>query len=328
MARKRMLVVGSGTMGGGYARMISANRVPEADLVGIVDIDGQRARAAADGVGVAAFDDLAAAIRSTRPDAAYVATPDALHRAPVETLANEGVAILVEKPLATTNEDAQAMLDAVTRAGVYAEVNYSNRWNPPFVSANRSIDAGEIGDVRSFNVRLNNPITSPRDRLKWAGSTTSAWFLMSHCLDLAYWLGKKRALRVFASGSKGQLAALGVDTYDWIHAVVQYEDGADGVFEAAWILPESWPGGIEFTYRILGSKGVIDIDNTLQNIEVVSSRVHYPATLSWDSARLGAFLRAIDGHGRTRVPFADGVECTRTLVAIHKSLVSGKVETI
>ncbi len=328
MSHKKVLIVGSGTMGGGYARMISAGRVPEAELVGIVDIDGKRARTAADAIGVAAFDDLAAAIRATRPDAAYVATPDALHRAPVETLASEGVAILVEKPLATTNEDAQGMLDAVTRAGVYAEVNYSNRWNPPFVSANRTIEAGEIGDVRSFNVRLNNPIASPRDRLKWAGSTTSAWFLMSHCLDLAYWLGKKRALRVFASGHKGQLAALGIDTYDWIHAVVQYETGADGVFEAAWILPESWPGGIEFTYRILGSKGVIDIDNTLQNIKVASSRVHYPPTLSWDSTRLGAFVRAIDGQGRTRVPFEDGVECTRTLVAIHRSLESGAVEII
>lgn len=328
MRRKKVLIVGAGTMGGGYARMISAGRVPEAELVGIVDIDAARARAVAEATGVPAFDDLSAAIRSTGPDAAYVATPDATHRAPVEILARERVAILVEKPLATTNEDAQGMLAAVQQAGVHAEVNYSNRWNPPFMAANRAIDAGEIGDVRSFNVRLNNPIASPRDRLKWAGSTTSAWFLMSHCLDLAYWLGKKRALRVFASGHKGALAALGVDTYDWIHALVQYEDGADGVFEAAWILPESWPGGIEFTYRILGSKGVIDVDNTLQNIKIAASRVHYPPTLSWDAARLSAFLRAIDGQGRTRVPFEDGVACTKTLVAIHKSLRSGLVETI
>ncbi|MDA1077372.1 MAG: hypothetical protein O3A63_21895, partial [Proteobacteria bacterium] len=99
-------------------------------------------------------------------------------------------------------------------------------------------------------------------------------------------------------------------------------------FEAAWILPESWPGGIEFTFRILGSNGVIDIDNTLQNIKIASSRLHYPPTLSWDAQRFGAFLRAIDGPGRTGVPFADGVECTRTLVAIHRSLESGAVETI
>lgn len=328
MSAKRVLIVGCGTMGGGYARMIHAGRVPEAELVGVVDLDIARADTVATATGVPAFVDIAAAIQATRPDAAYVATPDAFHRAPVETLANARVAILVEKPLATTNEDAEAMLDAVTRADIHAEVNYSNRWNPPFVAASRSIESGEIGDVRSFNVRLNNPIASPRDRLKWAGNTTSAWFLMSHCLDLAYWLGKKRALRVFATGAKQQLAALGVDTYDWIHALVQYEDGADGVFEAAWTLPESWPGGIEFTYRILGSKGVIDIDNTLQNIKITASRVHYPPTLSWDSARLGAFLRAIDGQGRTRVPFVDGVQCTKILVAIHRSLNTGAVETI
>lgn len=328
MSDKRILVVGAGTMGSLAASLIGPGRVQGVELVGVVDVAGAKAEAVASGFGVSAFDSVARAITETRPDAAYVATPDALHREPVEALANSGVAILVEKPLATTIEDANAMVDAVERAGVYAEVNYSNRWNPPFVAAYRAIESGELGDVRFFNARLNNPLASPRDHLAWSGNTTSAWFLMSHCLDLAYWLGRRKAVTVFATGDKRQLAELGINTFDWIHATVRYDGGSDGVFESAWNLPDAWPAGIEFNFRILGSAGSIEIDNTRQNIAVTTTRVQYPETLSWEMARIGAFIRAMDGEGHTRVSFRDGLETTRILVAIHRSLETGNVEQV
>lgn len=325
---RKFLIIGAGTMGSGHARMIAANRVPGATLAGIVDIDGTRALELANATGSRAFGDIETALRETGADTAYVATPDALHRRPVEALCRAGVAILVEKPLATTNEDALAMLEAVKASGVYAEVNYSNRWNPPFVEAARTIDSGDFGDIRSFNVRLNNPVSSPRERLGWSGTTTPAWFLMSHCLDLAYWLSRKRAISVYASGGRGELSSFGIETWDWVHATVRYADGADGVFESCWILPDSWPGGIEFNFRVIGSKGAITVDNTFQNISVSTGQHRYPSTINWAPQRFQAFVRAIEGQGRTRVPFEDGVEITKILVAIHRSLDSGAVELV
>ncbi|MBA4179107.1 MAG: gfo/Idh/MocA family oxidoreductase [Anaerolinea sp.] len=325
---KRFLVVGAGTMGGGYARMLAAGRVPGAALAGVVDVDGARALEVAGETGVPAFGDIAHAVADTEPDAAYVATPDALHRKPVQQLAEAGLAILVEKPLATTIEDGQAMVDAVRAAGVYAEVNYSNRWNPPFVEASRTVDNGELGEIRSFNVRLNNPIGSPRARLTWSSGTTPAWFLMSHCLDLALWLGGQRAVRVYASGGRGELAGHGIDTPDWIHATVKYANGGDGVFESLWILPDTWPGGAEFNFRAIGTRGALDVDTSYQNISVVTDRHRYPGTLNWAPQRLAAFVRSMDGLGRTRVTFEEGLEVTRILVAIHRSLESGNVEMV
>lgn len=306
--------------------MFAAGRVPGATLAGVVDIDLARAEAAASGA--PAFSDIEQALRDLKPDAAYVATPDALHRGPVEACASAGVPLLVEKPLATTVEDGRAMVAAVKAAGIHAEVNYSNRWNPPYARAKKLIERGEIGDVRSFNARLNNPISSPRDRLGWSGTTTSAWFLMSHCLDLAVWLGGKRALSVYATGSKGILAAAGKDTYDWVHASVRFETGADGFFEAAWILPESWPGGVEFNYRVLGSIGLIDLDTTNQNITLAGKRHEYPPTLSWAAERLASFLDALDGRPGTTVPFEEAQHVTEILVAVHRSLETGVVEQI
>lgn len=325
---KRILIVGAGTMGNGYARMIAAGRVPGATLAGIVDLDGARALEVANGVGSTAFGDIETAVAQLKPDAAYVATPDAHHRAPVEALARGGVAILVEKPLATTNEDAQAMVEAVAAAGVYAEVNYSNRWNPPFVEAMRTVESGELGELRSFNVCLNNPVSSPRERLTWSGGTTPAWFLMSHCLDLALFLGGKKAVTAYASGGRGELSSFGIETYDWIHATVRYNDGADGVFESCWILPESWPGGVEFNFKAIGTKGALVVDTTHQNLAISGEKFRYPGTIQWAPQRFQAFLRSMEGQGRTRVSFQDGAEVTRILVAIHKSLESGQVEHV
>ncbi len=98
-------------------------------------------------------------------------------------------------------------------------------------------------------MRLNNPISSPRDRLSWSGQTSSAWFLMSHCLDLAHWLSGRKAQTVYASGWKGVLSGLGIDTWDWIHAIVRYEGGGDGVFEAAW---NPGPAGSSSTFACSG----------------------------------------------------------------------------
>jgi len=325
---RRFLIVGAGVVGGNFARMLAAGEVPGGALASIVDIDGTKALELASDTGTHAYGDTARAVAESKPDAALIATPDGLHREPVEALARAGVPMLIDKPLATTIEDATAIIEAVKAAGVYAEVNYTHRWDPPFQAAMHAIEAGEIGDVCSFNARMNNPLGASRDRLRWRGATTPAWFLMSHCLDLALWFGKRRALSVYASGGRGVLAGERVDTYDWVHATVRYAGGGDGVFESNWILPESWPGASELNVRIAGTTGLIDVDATGHGVAVAAARHRYPAPASSGAQRLAAFLRALDGQGRTRVPLEDGLEVTRILVAIHRSLETGAVETV
>jgi predicted dehydrogenase len=328
VAEKRVLIVGAGAMGSAWARMLAEGRAPGVAPAGIVDIDGARALELANATGTRAFGEIATAVRETRPDAAYVATPDALHREPVEQLAGLGVPVLVEKPLATTVEDAEAMAEAARRAGIHAEVNWLQRWNPPLAEAKRAVEAGELGEIRLFNGRLNHPVTSPRERLHWSGGTTPAWFLMSHLLDLALWLGRKRAQSVYALGGRGELAGHGIETYDWVHAVVRYVDGADGVFEACWILPESWPTASDLGLRVIGTRGAAEIDAGRQGITIAADRYRFPAAMQWAPQRLAAFLRAAEGQGSPGAGFDDGVEVTRLLVALHRSLESGQVERV
>lgn len=266
-------------------------------------------------------------LRREHPDAVYIATPDSLHREPALIAFAAGVPALIEKPLATTVVDAEAIVAAAARMGVRAEVNFSNRWNPPFVAAKAAVSAGQIGAPVTVTARLNNTVASPRDRLRWASRTTPAWFLMSHCLDLAHWLHGRRALSVYALGRRGLLDSLGVETWDTVQAALTYDGGTTGLFESTWILPESHPSPIEFEFRLIGTKGAATIDTTQQMLRLATDRYATPPVLAWAPQRFAAFLRMLDG-AEAGCPLEDGLENTRTLVALHRSLESGAVEQV
>ena len=326
----RIAVIGAGTMGGRYAERIAAGEFGGGlELAGVADLDGERAASVAGPLGVESFASGEALLDTVRPDAVYIATPDGAHRAPALAAAAAGVPFLLEKPLATTVEDAEAIVEAVAAAGIVAEVNFSNRWNPPFVAAKQAIEGGELGEFVTLFARLNNSIGSPTERLDWAGRTTSGWFLLSHCLDLAYWLHGQRASSVYAAGTRGILEGRGVPTYDSIHAIVRYEDGSDGSYESVWVLPDGMPAPVEFTFRYVGSEGAATMDTHEQNVAIASrSRLDYPGTLNWAPQRMADFVAAVRGEREPAVPIGEGLETTRILVALHRSLESGAVEAV
>jgi predicted dehydrogenase len=325
ISKIRFGVVGAGTMGQGYARAFAAGAFgPHVELGGVCDIDATAARGLGEETDVPWFTGIDELLAGVQPDAVYIAVPDPLHREPFLAAVRHGAAIIVEKPLATAVEDAEAMHDAAVAAGVLAEVNFSNRWNPPFVSAKQAIDRGDIGRVVGLNARLNNAISSPTRMLTWASRTTSAWFLLSHVLDLARWLDRRTAETVWANGVRGTLAERGIDTYDIIQALVRYTDGSTGVFESAWALPESMPSAVDFKYEIVGTQGAIYVDTHDQMVHVAGRTAYqFPQTLTWSQPRMAAFTRRLQAGDRSAAMLADGVENTRLLVALHASLASG-----
>jgi len=317
-------------MGGRYAERIAAGEFgADLELAGVSDLLAEKATTVAGQLGVPGFSSIEELIEHARPDALYIATPDGAHLAPALVAAERGVAFLVEKPLATTVEDAAAIVSAAASAGVVAEVNYSNRWNPPFVATKRAIDRGELGEFVTLSARLNNSIGSPLQRLGWAADTTCGWFLLSHCIDLGYWLHGHRAVSVYASGTRGVLEAHGVPTFDSIRAIVRYEDGSDASYESVWVLPDGMPSPVEFTFRYVGAERAVTVDTHFQDIAIASSsRLDYPATLNWAPNRFADFIAAVRGDREAVLPVSEGMEATRVLVALHRSLETGAVEAI
>ncbi len=326
----RIGIIGAGTRGRMYLRALRT--VPGVEVTAVADASLPTAEAIARDLGVRTYPSHTALFNGERLDAVVIATPDFAHRTPALDAARAGLHLLIEKPLASTVEDATAIRDAVDTAGVQCMVAFENRWNPAFVRARAAIDSGTVGDVVAQSAHLSNTYTVPLSMLAWSAQSSPGWFLMPHTVDLAIWLSGKRPARVYATGFRGQLARRGIDTWDGIHALLTFEDGTSATLESLWVLPESMPSVVDFKYRLIGSDAALYIDQQDQGLWYAGERLEFPATSvldvdgtpqgfpSWMAITFARNLLA----GKALSPGVDhGLLVTQVVQAIHESLVDG-----
>ena len=135
-------------------------------------------------------------------------------------------------------------------------------------------------------------------------------------------------MSVYASGVRGLLTSKGIDTWDSIRAIVRYEDGTDGNFESVWVMPPGQPGPLEFTFRYVGTKGAATVDTSHQYVTILNQeKSENLMTLNWTPQRFRSFAETVRGKAPV-VSIADGLEITRILVALHRSLETGNPEPV
>ena len=141
--RLRVAVVGGGIVGLDHAAAYRAE--PGVELVAIVGRDAARTADVAGRLGVAPWTDLEALLAAESLDALSVCTPTALHRPAVEAAAAAGVHVLLEKPMATTVEDCDAIDRACRAADVVLMLGFTHRFHAELIEARRRIADGDIG---------------------------------------------------------------------------------------------------------------------------------------------------------------------------------------
>ncbi|MBA3257989.1 MAG: Gfo/Idh/MocA family oxidoreductase, partial [Gemmatimonadales bacterium] len=129
-------VVGVGALGRHHARHLS--QLPEVRLAGVCDVDPDRARAVAAELGTRAFTDLDALLR--RVEAVTVAVPTPAHAEVGLRALERGVPLLMEKPLAATLEEADALIAAARRGGLQLQVGHIERYNQALRAAEPYLD--------------------------------------------------------------------------------------------------------------------------------------------------------------------------------------------
>ncbi len=139
--RLRIGVVGVGVMGSNHARVLSD--MAGVELVGIADPDRKQREFVAGTLGCTGVPDVDALLRCEL-DAAVVAAPTHLHREIALRCIDQGVNVLVEKPIAPTVEDGRAIVAAARRAGMTLMVGHVERFNPAVQSVKRAIQNQDI----------------------------------------------------------------------------------------------------------------------------------------------------------------------------------------
>jgi predicted dehydrogenase len=265
----KVAVVGAGILGSRHARVF--RELDKSELVAVVDVQSERADRVARLYGAKPFTDLKQMLAEVQVDAVSVATPDHLHREPVITALKAGKHVLLEKPLATTADDARAIVAAIGDRTVM--VNFSQRHVTDHIWIKKQIDAGGIGVPRMINSIKFDTIYVPTGMIpSWSAQTSPLFFMSSHDLDLVQWFLGTEPVEVFARETRGTLKAKGFDVHDGLNAMIQYHGGVAANFHSSWIHPNTYPRIADGTMQIIGSEGAIAYNARTRTAEIFNAR--------------------------------------------------------
>jgi len=330
MTKLKMAIVGAGIWGENHAKIYSAH--PFAETVAVCDSNYAKAKALADRLHIpGVYGDCEEMFRHSGCDAVAVVTPDFAHADIAVKAAACKKDILIEKPLATTRADVFAILEAAEKYQVRVMVDLHNRWSPPFHAAKMSIASGELGDIQSAYMRLNDVKWVATDMLPWAAQSSILWFLGSHSLDTLRWLLDDEVTRVYSVSSEGVLKGLGVDTVDQYLTTLEFKNGGIAQMENGWITPNGNPCVNDIKCSVTGTKGMISLDvsnhNMIQkytdektqvpDVVVQNSIFGYPRGFAYESIR--SFVDCVLSGEEFHVTLHDAANTSLAILAIMES---------
>ena len=323
----KVAVVGLGIWGKNHA--LAYADYDRCELALVCDADQARARATGEELGVRWTDDTAE-VTASDVDGVSIATPDHLHAAVTIQMLEAGKDVFLEKPLATSMEEAERMAEAAARSGRMAIVDFQNRWNPAFMGIKESVSKGEIGAPVMGYVRLSDSIAVAESWLSWAGRSGPEWFLFPHTIDIVRWIIGQDPVSVYALGKRGILAGRGIDCWDAVQALVRFES-CFFTFETSWVVPAGSPSVVDSRFTLYGVSGKVDYDWSNTGLTFVRDRVEYPWIPIGTRDRYGHLTHFVyepmrhfaDCLAGTAVPettFDDGLRNVAVIDAIRRSL--------
>jgi len=259
----RFALIGAGNIATKYADAFG--KVEKASLIGVVTRNPQKARDFAKKHYLAHWAaDMESLFDSTGVDAVVIATPNGLHSEDTIKAAGLGKHILCEKPLDITLEKIDAMTAASKKANVKLGCSFQFRTFEHNKIACNAIRSGRLGKIFIANAFLKNYRGQQYyDSAAWRGTRAldgGGPFMQqgSHIIDLMVWM-MGRAKMVCA---RIKTAAHNIEVEDMGHAIVEYENGSQGIIEASTVVVPGYPNRLEFHGEkgsiILSETGIID----------------------------------------------------------------------
>lgn len=337
----RVGVIGAGFMGRLHARLVT--ELPNGELAAMADPRAEVVEEVTSSLDVPAYLSAEELLDGTGElDAVVVATPEPDHRASVEAAAARGCAVLVEKPIASNLPDADAMIEACDRAQVPLLVGHILRHEAAYGAVRQAVDEGRLGDLLTAYTRRNAGIQEGK---RLGGRTSVVQYLAVHDIDLLLWLHGAPVESVTARAVYGRMAE-SYGTPDFVWAWLRFADGALGIVECGWALPESWAGWSKDTswqsfgdcrMELIGTDDFVSLDLRSMNVlDVGRHGWRTPDTRHWPTlnGRIGGAARMqmehfLDCATGTASPVCDGRAGRAALavcIAAESSLEQGGAE--
>lgn len=215
---------------------------------------------------VSTLDEVWAVRDGHGPDAVVICTSNANHLEPALAAIERGIAVLCEKPLATTVDDAQRMVDAAAKRGVVLMTAYPVHFSPQIVALQRAIADGEFGDIVAVMGTNNGKIPLDRD---WFTSPDEGGSLMDHVVHVAEILFQTFGLPKTVYATTGDIISVAGALNGETSALVTltYPNGMVATIDSSWSQPQTastWGG---LTVHVAGTKGQGFADAFAERVE-------------------------------------------------------------
>ena len=316
----------------GYIHNLRA--VPDAQVIGFADDDAERGQHFADLYGLDYFDSYEDLI-SERPDGVIICSENAYHLPLIQMAAEAGVHVLSEKPLATTLEDAQAILDVCARAGVHLMTAFPMRFSAPILEVYRLITTGQLGHIIGANTTNQGKL--PRYHTVYP----RAWFEDKtlagggavidhtvHLTDLLRWFLRSEVVEVFADVSDILYSDAGVNVETGGLVMLTFDNGTFVSIDCSWSKPPNYPTWGGLTMELVGKNGFVRVDPFKQVIPVFRREADGGTWAYWGSdsnqGMIDEFAAAIRDDRAPSVTGYDGYKAVEIALAVYRSVETGQ----
>ncbi|MDP8958280.1 MAG: Gfo/Idh/MocA family oxidoreductase [Actinomycetota bacterium] len=330
MTRVALGVIGLGFMGGRWARVLAEH--DGARLAVVSDVREDLGKEEADRWDAAFVGDPLEAASHPDLDGVVVCTPEHLHIDAALAAIEAGKALVVEKPLAHTVEDAERIRDRAAERGTPVLVGHILRFDPRYAAIRRAVEAGRVGSVQAVRSQRIGLVS---DQEVLQGRTSVALYYGVHEFDLARWYAGE-VEQVWAARSSGVLESHGYPVEDLYSVGLRFAGGAHGTAMVGWSLPPRTPGWGMAGFTVIGERGALQVrQGELGFLEVgpdgpVNQDLHYSPEV--DGRLFGAlgieadhFVRCVRGQVQPLCDASDGTEAVRIALAMEQAATSGEV---
>jgi predicted dehydrogenase len=208
-------------------------------------------------------------------DAVSVVTMWDQHTAPTLAALQAGKHVFLEKPMASTVADCDAIVAAARAAQGFLMVGHICRFNPRYAAAKEAIAQGRIGKIISMYARRNIPAFVTSDILNKIGPIIGDGV---HDTDLMLWYSGAKIVSAFAQ----TVDVRGRKYPDLGWTMYRFDSGAIGVLENVWCLPDKTAFQIDERMEIIGTEGSLHVQETHPNFSICDREGwHSPDTTYW-----------------------------------------------
>ena len=305
MKKLGVAVIGTGQWGKNHARVYK--ELSSTELVAVCDVNVERAKAMAAQYGVKAYSDSTQMLKDKQIEAVNVCTWSTILAKEAKKALNAGKHVLVEKPMATTPQQARKLVQTAQENGLHLTVGFLMRFIPGLQLIRQSVEDKKIGDLVCVTAKR---VSQWPERIGDVGVIKDTAI---HDIDVMRFISKQDPVSVYA-----KMGSMRIKKFeDYAQIMLTYRNGESAFIESNWLTP--------YKTRMLtatGSEGIMRLDYITQDLwieqktETLQPRLPFQEPLK---AELQHFVDCIVDNKKPIVTGEDGVKALEIATAAIQS---------